>query len=248
VFAAALVILWYALARSGAVSPLILASPVDVAEAVGRLFSLDGVGRDLAVTGGRVGAALAAATGLGIPLGLLLGYLPGLYAYVERPIHALRSVPATALFPLLLIVVGVGEAAIVVLAAYPAMLVILVNTLTGVELANERRLRQARTLGLGAFAMIREVLVYEALPGIFNGVRTAVSYILVLVVAVEMFIRVGQHGLGRAIYDYQATYRIPETYAAIILAGTCGVVLNGLVTVSERRMLRWLPNATLNSM
>jgi len=161
---------------------------------------------------------------------------------VEGPLHALRSIPASALFPLFLIIVGVGESSIVALAAYPSLLVILVNSVTGAALANKRRLYQARLFELGAVDTVTEILFYEALPNIFDGIRTAVSYSLVLVVAVEMFVGLGERGLGRGIYEYQSTYRIPETYGAIIIAGSIGILLNLVVTKLQNRMLRWLPN------
>jgi ABC-type nitrate/sulfonate/bicarbonate transport system permease component len=66
---------------------------------------------------------------------------------------------------------------------------------------------------------------------------------MVLVIAVEMFVGLGEHGLGRAIYEYQATYRIPEAYAAVLLAGAIGILLNLGVNTAQNRMLRWLPNA-----
>ena len=128
------------------------------------------------------------------------------------------------------------------LAAYPSLLVILVNAVSGTALANQRRLYQARLLNLSTFQMLSDVLFYEALPNIFDGIRTAVSYSLVLVVAVEMFIGLGERGLGRGIYLYQSTYRIPETYGAIIIAGMIGIVLNWVVTKVQNHMLRWLPN------
>src|SRR2546427_779141 len=82
----------------------------------------------------------------------------------------------------------------------PILLVILVNAVSGTALANQRRLYQARLLNLSTFQMLSDVLFYEALPNIFDGIRTAVSYSLVLVVAVEMFIGLGERGLGRGIY------------------------------------------------
>jgi len=63
-----------------------------------------------------------------------------------------------------------------------------------------------------------------------------------LVIAVEMFIGLSERGLGRSIYEYQSTYRIPETYGAIIIAGLIGILLNAAVSQMEHRMLRWLPN------
>lgn len=240
-FAVALLGLWAAVTALHLIDTIVLPSPASVVRAVPRMLQ-ERLLADIGLTLGRVLGALAIACAFGIPLGLYLGYHRGMYQVIESPLHALRSIPASALFPLFLIVIGVGEKSIVALAAYPSLLVILVNSVSGATLANKRRLYQAQLLGLNAFDTITEVLFYEALPNIFDGVRTAVSYALMLVIAVEMFIGLGERGLGRGIYEYQSTYRIPETYGAIIIAGVIGILLNAVVSQLERRMLRWLPN------
>ena len=240
-FLAALVVVWAVVAALQIVPSIVLPSPASVVRAVPKMLQ-ERLLADIGLTLARVLGALAIACVFGIPLGLYLGYRKGVYQVIESPLHALRSVPASALFPLFLIVIGVGEKSIVALAAYPSLLVILANTVSGATLANKRRLYQARLLGLDTFDTITEVLAYEALPNILDGIRTAVSYALMLVIAVEMFIGLSERGLGRSIYEYQSTYRIPETYGAIIIAGIIGILLNAVVSQMERRMLRWLPN------
>ena len=240
-FLAALVVVWAAVAALQIVPTIVLPTPASVVRAVPKMLQ-ERLLADIGLTLARVLGALAIACVFGIPLGLYLGYRKGVYQVIESPLHALRSVPASALFPLFLIVIGVGEKSIVALAAYPSLLVILANTVSGATLANKRRLYQARLLGLDPFDTITEVLAYEALPNILDGIRTAVSYALMLVIAVEMFIGLSERGLGRSIYEYQSTYRIPETYGAIIIAGLIGIVLNAAVSQMEHRMLRWLPN------
>ena len=240
-FLAALVVVWAAVAALRIVPAIVLPTPASVVRAVPKMLQ-ERLLADIGLTLARVLGALAIACVFGIPLGLYLGYRKGVYQVIESPLHALRSVPASALFPLFLIVIGVGEKSIVALAAYPSLLVILANTVSGATLANKRRLYQARLLGLDTFDTITEVLAYEALPNILDGIRTAVSYALMLVIAVEMFIGLSERGLGRSIYEYQSTYRIPETYGAIIIAGIIGILLNAVVSQMEHRMLRWLPN------
>jgi len=237
-----LLLAWSAISGLRLIDPVVLPTPWSVA----RAFVTMGRERvliDVALTLARVLAAVGIAACIGIPAGLLLGYRRRWYAMVEGPLHGLRSIPASALFPLFLITIGVGESSIVALAAYPSLLVILVNTVSGAALANKRRLYQAKLFGLSGFDTITEILFYEALPNIFDGLRTAASYSMVLVIAVEMFIGLDDRGLGRAIYAYQATYRIPETYAAVMIAGTIGILLNLLVSALQDRMLRWLPDA-----
>jgi ABC-type nitrate/sulfonate/bicarbonate transport system permease component len=232
---------WAAVTALRLVDPIVLASPWSVARAVPRMLG-ERLLSDVGLTLGRVLAALALSCAIGIPLGLFLGYHRRTYEVLEGPLHALRSIPASALFPLFLIVAGVGEASIVALATYPSLLVILVNTVSGAALANKRRLYQARLLNLTTLEILTNVLFYEALPSILDGIRTAVSYSLVLVVAVEMFVGLGDRGLGRGIYLYQSTYRVPETYGAIIIAGTIGILLNWMVTRMQDHLLRWMPH------
>ena len=236
-----LLVAWAAITSLRLIDPIVLPTPASVARALTTTLGTR-IWGDVALTLARVLAALVIACIIGIPAGLFLGYRRRSYQLIEGPLHALRSIPASALFPLLLIVIGVGEGSIVALAAYPSVLVILVNTVTGAALANKRRLYQARLFELSAFETITEILFYEALPNIFDGIRTATSYAMVLVIAVEMFVGLGERGLGRAIYEYQATYRIPETYAAVIIAGVIGILLNLIVNAAQHRMLRWLPN------
>jgi ABC-type nitrate/sulfonate/bicarbonate transport system permease component len=94
-------------------------------------------------------------------------------------------------------------------------------------------------LGLNTWELITELFFWEALPSILNGVRVSVSYSLVLVIAVEMFIGVGDSGLGRRIYDFQSTYQIPEAYSVIILTSIIGILLNWFVTIFEKFIMKW---------
>src|SRR5271157_3517756 len=172
-FVGGLIGVWAIVAALRLIDPIILPAPWNVVRAVPGMLR-ERLLADIALTLGRVLAALAIACVFGIPAGLFLGHHPGAYKVVEGPLHALRSIPASALFPLFLIVAGVGEKSMVALAAYPSLLVILVNTVSGAALANKRRLYQARLLNLTTLQMVSDVLFYEALPNIFDGIRTAV--------------------------------------------------------------------------
>jgi ABC-type nitrate/sulfonate/bicarbonate transport system permease component len=237
-----LLLMWYLVTVLRWVDPIILPSPMSVLRAYPEMIDDDRLMTDLFYTLGRVVGAVTLAAFVGIPLGLFFGYKRGIYRIVEPPLHALRSIPASALFPLFLVVIGVGEASILALAAYPSLLIIVVNAAAGAALANKRRMHQARILGLTTWQIITEFLFFEALPSIITGVRTAISYALVLVIAVEMFVGIGVYGLGRKVYIFQSTYQMPKTYAAIALTALLGISANLILNAVERRVLRWLPH------
>lgn len=221
------------------VDPVILPTPQAVLGAGVELFRKDTLITDCLVTLRRLGISLVLSVAIGLPSGLFLGYHAKLYERIESVFHALRSIPATALFPLLLIVIGVGEQSIIFVATYPGLLIILISAANGVMLADKRRVRQAEILGMSGWQMITRVLFYESLPVVLSSLRTVVSYAMVLVIAVEMFIGVGQNGLGRRIFDLQSNYRIPEAYAVILLTAVVGIFLNLLVSAVEAYLLRW---------
>jgi ABC-type nitrate/sulfonate/bicarbonate transport system permease component len=223
--------------------PAIVPRPLDVISSLVSLLSEQDLVVDLTRTIVRLLTALAIAIGVGIPLGLIFGLESRLYAYVEGVIHALRSVPGAALFPLALLIVGIGETSIITLATYNSLMVIIIHTVSGTLVANERRLQQAKALGAGSWSLATEVLFWEALPHVLSGVRVAAGYTLALIIAVEMFIGNTPSGLGRKIFDFQAAYRTPEVYATIALTAAVGVGVNLALTLLERRLLRWVPNA-----
>lgn len=237
-------ILWSALTVSGkpAVDPVLLPSPISVAAAAVRLVANQGILLDIAITLRRLLLSLILSITLGLPTGLFLGSRPTLYESLEGMIHGLRSIPATALFPLLLLVLGVGEMTILAIATYPGALIIIVNAATGAMLADSSRVRQGRALGMSERQLVVQILFFEALPLVLAGIRTVVSYALVLVIAIEMFVGVGRYGLGRRIFDLQSNYLVPEVYAAIAVTAAIGIGLNWIVDVAELYLLRWRPD------
>lgn len=106
----------------------------------------------------------------------------------------------------------------------------------GVNHANPTRRMAARTMGIKGLGLFRTVILWDALPQVLVGVRTALSLALVLVVVSEMFLG-GGGGLGRRIYDAQLMYRIEEMYSCIIIVGVVGYTLNRLFVLAERRLV-----------
>lgn len=243
---AVVLVAWWLLTATShpVVDPLILPAPIRVFEALSTVLGSSGGLHDAIATTRRLLVTLVVSAGIGIPLGLWLGTQRTLYAYFEAPLNALRSVPAAALFPLFLIVIGVGERSIVSLAAYNAVTVLIIYTAAGAFLSMSSRVEQARVLGLSRGMVALQVLYWEALPQISAGLRVASGYALALIIAVEMFIGTSNLGLGRRIFEYQASYRIPETYASILVAAALGVLVNAGLTRIERHFLRWLPPAS----
>src|SRR2546426_11641961 len=117
-FLACLLAAWAAVTALRLIDPIVLPSPWSVARAVPGMLR-ERLLADIGLTLGRVLTALVFACVLGIPAGLFLGYRKRTYEVLEGPLHALRSIPASALFPLFLIVAGGGENFVRVPGAHP---------------------------------------------------------------------------------------------------------------------------------
>ena len=233
-----LIFIWAVAAQLQLIDKFFLPDPFTT---IGKLFQLLVSGAiigDLISTLERVILAFIIALIIGLPLGLLLGRTEKIYRSVEFIIDFFRSTPATALFPLFLLVFGITDKSKIAVAAFSSMLIIIFNTAYGVMHAKKSRVLAAQIMGATKAQIFRWILFWESLPQTFIGLRSAISLSLVLIVVTEMFIGTTS-GLGRKIIDSQITYEIPTMYATILLAGIVGYLLNLLFIVVEKRFLHW---------
>ncbi len=203
---------------------------------IGRILGPLGV--DFMKTVYRTAAATAIAAVVAIPLGILLGSAERLYRSLEFVIDFFRSTPASAMFPLFLVLFGVGDETKISVAAFGAMLVILFNVAYGVMNARKTRLLAAKVMGASRLRVLYDVMLLESLPQTFVGLRNGVSLALVIIVVAEMFIG-SQDGLGHSVFEAQQLLEMPRMYAAIFAAGTLGYGLNLMFLMVERRFVHW---------
>ena len=238
------VILWGILAsvNNGASSPpvpkLFVATPQEVWSALIRLFGNEGLLGESLQTLQRLLIGFAISAGIGIPLGLAMGYFAKVYYSLEFFVDFLRSIPAAAIFPLFILIFGIGSPSIMAVVTYACLLIIVVNTIYGVRNVKELRLMSARIMKLSKLDMFVKIILPESLSYIFAGLRIAISYGMVIVIFSEMFIGVDE-GLGRRIIDAQTVYKIDEMYAAIVVTGLIGYGLNKLALFAEKRVIHW---------
>lgn len=232
-----LFIVWWIAQATGLVTPKLLPSPIRTVQSVVENFG-DGLGYDLAQTIGRTLQAFGIALVAGLPLGIVIGSSRAVYRSIEFLIDFFRSTPATALFPLFMIVFGLGDFAKISVAAFSAWLIILFNVAYGVMNARQTRILAASVMGASRLRIFRDVTFYESLPQTFVGLRMAVSLALVVIIVAEMFIG-SDNGLGKRIIDSQITFDMPQLYGTILVTGALGYGLNVLFFALESRVVHW---------
>jgi len=229
--------IWFVATSRQWVDPVLLPSPASTFKAL--WTGMHGpLGFDFVKTVYRTAAATLIAAVIAIPLGIVLGSSERLYRSLEFVIDFFRSTPASAMFPLFLVLFGVGDETKISVAAFGAILVILFNVAYGVMNARKTRLLAAKVMGASRLRVLFDVMLLESMPQTFVGLRNGVSLALVIIVVAEMFIG-SQDGLGHSVFEAQQLFDMPRMYAAIFAAGVLGYGLNLLFLLIERRFVHW---------
>lgn len=234
VFIAALAA-WEAWARSK--GSVLVPTTTSVLETAGEVWTTADFMSGVAASLTRLAVGLALAAGVGVALGLVLGSSLRTRRTLEPLVEFARAMPAIAIVPAAIVVLGLGDAMQIAVIAYALCLPVLVNTIDGVRSVSPEVRDTASLLQLGTVERALRVFLPCALPSIFAGLRVAVSLGLVVVVVAEL---VGEgEGLGRYIWTKHTEFAIPELYSGLLFLGVLGYALNRLFLVVERSALSW---------
>jgi NitT/TauT family transport system permease protein len=233
-----ILVIWAIVAKLNLIDSFLLPDPFSVVKDFFQLIFSGTITMDILDTLKRVLISFGIAVALGLPLGLFLGRSEKLYRSCEFIVDFFRSTPATAMFPLFLLIFGITDKSKIAVAAFSSMLIIIFNTAYGVMHAKKSRLLAAQIMGATKAQIFKYVLFWESLPQTFIGLRSAVSLSLVVIIVTEMFIG-SASGIGRRIIDFQITYEIKSMYAVIILTGIIGYLLNMILLMIERKIVHW---------
>ena len=182
-----------------------------------------------------IGYALAVV--LGAVFGLGLGMLPAFRALMMPLVSFLRAIPPVAMLPPAIIILGIGNTMRVFIIAFICVWPIVLNTADGVAELDRTMLSTARAYGLSKWERLRTVILPATTPRIFAGMRTSLTFALLLMIISELV--AGTSGIGAFLISAQQRFQIPDMWAAIILLGLLGIVLNYLFTLVERRVIHW---------
>lgn len=183
-----------------------------------------------------VGFSLAVVIGIGG--GLLIGSLPALRDGISPELELARAVPAVALMPAAVIILGLGDSMRISLIAAGAVWPVLLATIAGVR-DTIARLGDVETVFRVPLAARLHLRLQGALPRILAGSRTAIALAIVLIVVSEM--QGGAYGIGNRLLNAQRNFAISEMWSAMLLLGLIGYGVNLLFNLAERRLLRDYP-------
>ena len=185
----------------------------------------------------RVGIAFLMAIGIGVPLGLALGWYRTFREYVFPVFEILRPVPILAWVPIALIVFKGTETPVVFLTFIAAFFVTTLNTMLGVQSIDQSYLRAASCLGASRAQIFRHVIIPGSLPFIFTGLQIAIGISWFSLVAAEMVS--GEYGLGYIINTSYVLIQYPTIAIGMITLGAVGYATSAAVRWIGRRLMQW---------
>ena len=232
------VLIWEGALSLKLVSPAALAHPGEVIRSLPKVLAVSGNLGDVWSTISRSALAFLISVPVGVAAGFLIFFGGKSRQPAEFAVDFLRSIPATALVPVFLIIYGIGDTTKIAVGTFSSALVICLSALAGLRGRSSTRLGVAHTLGFKGIKRMVLLDIPEAAPQLFLGMRTGISLALILVVVSEMLIG-SNRGLGKVIADMRYTDDTPRLYAALFVAGVIGFLYNALVAFAERHLLHW---------
>lgn len=228
---------WEAAVRLRWIDTPFLAAPGQVASTLVTLLRSGEIWTDLAVSGKELAIGLALSAGVGISLGILMGWYRWLRELLDPFVSALYATPRIALIPLIILWLGIGIESKVMIVFLTSVFEVLVNTCAGVRSLDEGIVRTARSFGASSLQIFRTVALPSSVPFVLTGLRLAVGRGLTGVVVGELF--AAQAGIGHALHTSAQLFQINEMFAYLAIIAVAGIVLVSVLTRLERRFDAW---------
>ena len=186
----------------------------------------------------RIGLGFAIAVLAGVALGIPLGLSSWARKAAMPHIEYWRAIPPPALLPISIVLLhSIGNLQKVSFIAFFCLFPVLLNTIDGVRGIEPTLIDTARSYGVPKLERVRRIVLPAALPQIVAGMRTSLSLAVITMVLTEYFSSTS--GVGYVLLISKNTFQLTPMWAAIVLIGVLGYVLNVLFLLAERRLLAW---------
>jgi NitT/TauT family transport system permease protein len=177
---------------------------------------------------------MAFALVVGIPLGFLMARVRLMGRILGMWVNIFVSAPISALVPILMAVIGIGETTVVVTVFLFAVFVITLDTQVGVQHADRSLLEMARSFGARRHEIYTKVLVLSALPEILAGVRLGAIRGVKGVVIGQLLVAI--IGVGELFELYSQHFLMEEFWALVLVVFLFAFAISEAIAALERRV------------
>jgi sulfonate transport system permease protein len=233
----ALVAVWQLAADLQLISPVFFPGPDRAWAALVAGLRSGELGPNIAATIERMFYGWFVASVVAVALGALIGVSAAARLYLGPTLEFIRPLPASAIVPLTIALVGLSDAMVLIVITFGAVWPILLATVHGFAAVEPRLYEVSRALRLSRWEVITKIALPSAMPDILAGMRIGLTVSLILTVVGEML--ASRDGLGMWILLAARSFRSPDLFAGVIVLGLIGYASAQVLGLVERRLLRW---------
>jgi NitT/TauT family transport system permease protein len=230
----ALLLIWQALHHL--VGETALPGPLPTLSYLVELVPTSRFGENAAATAAAFALALVLAYGIGLAVGVWMGAHRLSGAVGEPILVALYSLPKITLYPLILLIFGLGISGKVAFGALHGILPVALLTMAAIRNISPVYLKSARTLKLSTWQTILTVLFPATIPEVLAGLRIGFTVTLLGVLLGEMF--ASKQGLGFLIINAMSLLQTKEMMTIAILLFAFAAAANALLLWMEHHLHR----------
>lgn len=229
------VLMLEALVRIGRIDPLTMQPPHKMLQDLWQILITGKFNKAIAKTLGNAGIAFVTALGAGIVAGLMIHPVQRLRETLDPFFATYYAIPVFAFYPLLILVLGLGDAPQIFIGVMLGFVAVVVNTLNGIDRVPRVLLKVARVNGMGRFETAVKIILPSAAPFILTGAKFAVAYSLIGVIGAEFIMSTG--GMGYEISFAYNNFDNATMYPLILLIVTVSIAINMLISRWEQALL-----------
>lgn len=219
--------------RTGLIDHRVVIPPSEMATALARLLLSGQVNSQMARTFSVIAAAVAIAVVLGFALGLLIHALPRVRKALDPFFATYYAVPIFIFYPIMVAIFGLSVLPILLMGIANAIVAMIIATLNGLDRVPRVLIKTARVHRMGPLATALQLKLPAAAPHLFTGVKLAVSYGFIAVIASEFIL--APAGLGRVISDAYSDFNNPRMYGLMLLLLIVATFVNTVLQAFDQR-------------
>jgi len=225
--------------------PFFFSTPNDVAVRVVKLFADGMIWKHLWVTLSESLLAFVIGSVAGVVIGFWFARQPMIAAVFDPYVKMVNALPRVVLAPIFTLWLGLGIWSKVALGVTLVFFIVFFNVYQGVKEVSPTVLANARMLGMSERQLMRHVYWPSALSWMFSSLHTSVGFAVVGAVVGEYLGSAA--GLGYLIQQAEGVFDVAGVFAGMFVLACFVILIDGLVSVVEKRLLVWRPAAAVDA-
>ncbi|NIC43769.1 ABC transporter permease [Aquabacterium sp. A08] len=234
---AIVLLLWHLAATRGWIDPVFLPEPAKVLQAFVKMLTEQDLLLDFVVSLKIVSQGFLYGASAAVALGVAAGLSQRFERFLTPTFDTIRHIPGIAWFPLIVLWLGLGAPAKVLVIAKTVFFPVFLNTLQGIRSVDKSYIELAEVMTLSRFQLVRKIILPAATPTIMVSLRYAAGLAWALVVVAEGLS--GLEGLGFLIFRAQGLLLTDQLLVCMVVIGVVGFGIDRGMYLLQKRVLRW---------